>query len=51
MRPFSTSKKRSDDRGNPYLSPLSALKKGEVAPFMRIVKETKEMQLMTQLRK
>jgi hypothetical protein len=41
LSPYSTRRKRSGDRGNPYLIPLSNLKKEDVAPFISISKETK----------
>ena len=40
LKPSATSKKSKGERGQPYLNPLSAWKKGDATPLMRTAKET-----------
>jgi hypothetical protein len=49
LSPSTTNKKRSGDKGQPCLNPLSAEKKFEADPFIRTTKDIVEMQLMIQL--
>jgi hypothetical protein len=51
LKPFTTRRKRRGDNGNPYLSPLSGLNKGDVAPFIRIEKKIELIQFITQAMK
>ena len=39
LKPSTTSKKSRGERGQPYLNPRSAWKKGDAAPLMRAAKE------------
>ena len=47
LRPSTTRRKMSGDRGHPYLKTILALKKWDFTPFMRTAKETKEMHPIT----
>ena len=47
LRPSATKRKISGESGHPYCNPLSALKKGEVSPFMRTAKDAVEMHPIT----
>lgn len=47
LRPSTTKRKISGESGHPCRNPLSALKKGEAAPFMRTAKDAVEMHPIT----
>jgi hypothetical protein len=49
--PSATSKNNSGERGKNWWSHFLEMKKGEVAPFMRIAKETDDMQALIHLMK
>jgi hypothetical protein len=51
LRPSTTKRKRSGDRGHPFLIPCSYLKKGDVDPFRRMDKGCKLIQLRTHMTK
>jgi hypothetical protein len=46
-----TRRKRSSDRGQPYLIPLLVLKNGEAEPLSKMAKEAELIQLNTQITK
>jgi len=49
LTPSTTNRKRRGDRGQPYLIPLSAWKKGDVAPLISTEKDIIVMQVITHL--
>jgi hypothetical protein len=49
LSPSATSKKSSGDRGSLSEVLFLEMKKGEVAPFMRTIKETNDMQAVIHL--
>jgi hypothetical protein len=51
LKPSATKRKRSGERGKPCHRPLSEMKKGEAAPFIRITKENKEIHAIIHLMK
>jgi hypothetical protein len=48
LRHFATRRKRSGDRGQPYRTPLSTLKKGEFVPLIKVEKYTEDKQAVIQ---
>jgi len=46
LSPSATRRKRSGDKGKPYLSPLPGVKKGEAEPFIRTAKDAEVRQLI-----
>ena len=51
LRPSATRRKSRGERGQPCLSPLSEVKKGEATPFISIAKVTEEIQEIIHLMK
>jgi hypothetical protein len=47
LKPSTTNRKSRGDNGNPYLGSLYSLKKGDVAPFIRIANDIDAMQFIT----
>ena len=51
LSPSITIIKSRGERGNPWRSPFSEVKKGEATPFMSTMKETEQMQAINHLMK
>jgi hypothetical protein len=51
LKLYATRRKRGGERVNPCMSPLSALKNGDIEAFMRMTKYVVEIQLIIHMRK